>query len=777
MKIITEKNMPRLTKLISCCIFLCCVISVQAQTISGKVVDEDAVPLEFANVVLLQTTDSSFVAGTTTDSAGIFLFNIPVNDYILKISTIGYESIEKLINQADLGIITLKNNTVALDEAVVKGNRHIVYYQNNTLVMPVENTVIAELGSADDIIRRMPGVIENKGSLIVFGKGTPEVYIDNKKVRNSDELSLLNSKDIKSIELVNNPGAQYDATTRAVLIIRTIKKNNDFSVLYRQRLQQGLLFRHNETLTLNYTKNKFNAYLNVFNANVNLKTKEDIKWNIFTDTTWNERSLNNYKKNFENLNIQTGIDYDISKNHAMGAQYFFAENTGNVDIDLNYNILANNNPFSQIQMLSEMTAKTYRHNANMFYFGKLSEKLNMKADFDFITNKYNENQSGAEISDNEQRIVTSRSETLFDIYAAKINFNYAPKANHSIDFGIDYSNVHGKGNYNNMENYVKNNNYKNSEEKESFFIEYGYSNKIQLNIGLRFENVKSQYEDLMDNHNSSNKIYKSLFPDFSLAMPVKSTTMGLAFSSSISRPSFQQLNNRLFYASRFHYEKGNPQLQPQFLYDLTYVFNWKFLNIQFNYQYIKDFIGLSSYADSENSYRTISTFVNFNKYRQLMLQLNGTHNISIWNINYSVAVIKPYFSNIYLNETVLSNNSYGYFSLKNIFRLTKDITVFVDFQYITTGNQYPDYVSAMHKTDTGISKSFFNKALTLTLRCIDIFDGNNYKTWQKINNVYFWKQSWDDNRYIQLMITYNFNSNSRKTYRGENAAKDEMNRL
>jgi hypothetical protein len=363
-KITIIKNISRL---ISCVIFLCFVISVPAQTISGKVIDESSNPIEFANVVLLQTADSAFLAGTTTDSAGIFLFNFPVNNYILKISVIGYETIEKIINRQDLGIITLKNNTVTLDEAVVKGNRPAFYYRNNTLVMTVENTAISELGSADDIIRRMPGVIENKGSLIVFGKGTPEIYINNKKVRNSDELSLLNSKDIKSMELVNNPGAQYDATTRAVLIVRTIKKNNNFSVLYRQRLQQGLLFRHNETLTLNYTKNKFNAYLNVFNANVNLKTKEDIKWNIFTDTIWNERSLNNYKKKFKNLDIQTGIDYDISKNHAAGAQYFFAANTGNVDFDLNYNILANDNVFSQIQMLSEMTVKNYRHNANMFY--------------------------------------------------------------------------------------------------------------------------------------------------------------------------------------------------------------------------------------------------------------------------------------------------------------------------------------------------------------------------------------------------------------------------
>ncbi|MDR2126472.1 MAG: outer membrane beta-barrel protein [Prevotellaceae bacterium] len=774
MKIITIKNISRL---ISCGLFLCFVISVPAQTISGKVVDESSNPIEFANIVLLQETDSSFVAGTTTDSAGIFLFNLPVNNYVLKISIIGYEPTEKLINQQDLGIITLKNNIISLDEVVVTGNRPAFSYKNNTLVMTIENTAISELGSADDIIRRMPGVIENKGNLIVFGKGTPEIYINNKKVSNIDELSLLNSKDIKSIELVNNPGAQYDATTRAVLIVRTVKKNNNFSVLYRQRLQQGLLFKHNETLTLNYTKNKFNAYLNVFNANVNLKTKEDIKWNIITDTIWDERSLNNYKKNFNNLNIQTGIDYDISKNHAAGAQYFFAANIGNVDIDLNYDILANDNLFSHIQMLSEMAVKTYRHNANMFYFGKLSEKFNLKVDFDFITNKYNENQSGLEISDNEQRTITSQSKTLFDIYATKINFNYIPKVNHSIDFGIGYSNVQGKGNYNNIENYVTSNSYKNLEEKESLFIEYSYSNKVQLNVGLRFENVKSRYEDLMDNRNSSNKIYKSLFPDFSLTMPVKGTTMGLAFSSSINRPSFQQLNNRLFYASRFHYEKGNPQLQPQFLYDLTYVFNWKFVNTQFNYQYIKDFIGTSNYADNENSYRTISTFVNFNKYQQLMFQLNGTHNINIWNIKYSLSIIKPYFSNIYLNETILSNKSYGYFSLRNIFKLPKDITVFLDFQYITTGNQYPDYVSAMHKTDIGISKSLFNKAVTLTLWCIDIFDGNNYKTWQKINNVYFWKQSWDDNRYIQLMITYNFNSNGRKKYRGENAAQDEMDRL
>ncbi|MDR2064161.1 MAG: hypothetical protein LBP85_00395, partial [Prevotellaceae bacterium] len=89
-----------------------------------------------------------------------------------------------------------------------------------------------------------------------------------------------------------------------------------------------------------------------------------IKGKLFLQKTKGE---NNYKKKFKNLDIQTGIDYDISKNHAAGAQYFFAANTGNVDIDLNYNILANDNVFSQIQMLSEMTVKNYRHNANMFY--------------------------------------------------------------------------------------------------------------------------------------------------------------------------------------------------------------------------------------------------------------------------------------------------------------------------------------------------------------------------------------------------------------------------
>lgn len=212
--------------LISIYIFLPNLI-VLSQKVSGKVVDENNSPMAFANVFVL-TADSMFITGSVTDQEGVFAFDTPADGHFLKISYIGYkENLLRLRDKEDFGIITLAIDSKMLNEVIVKGNLPVIRLKGEAIVTTVENTVLSEVGSANDVIGKLPGVTRGKESFEVFGKGVPLIYINGKKVRDSQELEQLNSSEIKHIELITNPGARYDATVKSVIRVQTLRRKGE----------------------------------------------------------------------------------------------------------------------------------------------------------------------------------------------------------------------------------------------------------------------------------------------------------------------------------------------------------------------------------------------------------------------------------------------------------------------------------------------------------------------------------------------------------------------
>ena len=72
-----------------------------------------------------------------------------------------------------------------------------------------------------------PCAISNEGNLEVLGRGTPQIYINGRKLIDKSELDRLSSKEIQNVEVVFNPGAKYGAETKAVILVKTIKKQGD----------------------------------------------------------------------------------------------------------------------------------------------------------------------------------------------------------------------------------------------------------------------------------------------------------------------------------------------------------------------------------------------------------------------------------------------------------------------------------------------------------------------------------------------------------------------
>ncbi|WP_288860566.1 TonB-dependent receptor plug domain-containing protein [uncultured Bacteroides sp.] len=91
------------------------------------------------------------------------------------------------------------------------------------MVTQVQNSSLASAGTANDVLRKTPGVVDDGDGLKVLGRGTPEVYINGRKVRDASELDQLASGNIRNVEVVTNPGARYDASVKAVIRIQTKK--------------------------------------------------------------------------------------------------------------------------------------------------------------------------------------------------------------------------------------------------------------------------------------------------------------------------------------------------------------------------------------------------------------------------------------------------------------------------------------------------------------------------------------------------------------------------
>ena len=202
-------------KIITLLLAITAMATAFAREITGKVLDENESPLDFVNVVLYR--DSTYVTGAVTDTIGAFSISTEINGNLTaKVSFVGYETyIATVPRSGNMGVIRLTPSAVQLGEIVVKATRPATTMKGNALVTNIEGSSLAIAGTANDVLARVPMVVDNSGTLEVFGKGAPEIYINGRKVNDLQELAQLNSQDMKNVSVITNPGAAYAANVKS----------------------------------------------------------------------------------------------------------------------------------------------------------------------------------------------------------------------------------------------------------------------------------------------------------------------------------------------------------------------------------------------------------------------------------------------------------------------------------------------------------------------------------------------------------------------------------
>jgi ferric enterobactin receptor len=307
-------------------IFLTATTAQNNNTIAGSIIDSiSKKPVEYATISLTDAATNKVVNGSTTDSLGYFkITGVNAGSYIISFESIGYT--KKVLNRfhvseshipQSVGIIVLQKSNNTLKDVVVTAQTKLVETKIDKIVYNTENDITSQGGVATDVLKKVPQVsVDADGNVELAGNSGIRFLIDGKPSTAfgsniADVLQSIPASQIKSIEVITNPGAKYAAQGMAGIINIILKKskvqgvNGNVSASVGTRLENG---------SFNITMRKNNFGLNAFvsgNGRLPAKTPTS-SLRTTTDTTAKIVNLLSQESEPETkrYGVQSGLGFD-----------------------------------------------------------------------------------------------------------------------------------------------------------------------------------------------------------------------------------------------------------------------------------------------------------------------------------------------------------------------------------------------------------------------------------------------------------------------------------
>ena len=405
---------------------------------TGTIIDEQGEPVAYANVAILNPADSTLLSGGVSNESGYFAIPYDQSTVLARISYVGYKTVYRLCNQPEVGTIRMQAETQTLKGVTVKGHRLLFTSTNRGLYVSVQGTPLEQFGSVTEMLTHLP-LMMSDGS--IAGRGNPEIYINNKKVRNEHELERLRADEILSAEIITIPGAEYGASVKSVIRLKTVRKRGEgwsgnFSSYYRQGEQwDGKL-----NAALNYrTRNGMDFFAKGNITENNYLMFYPSKTELAVASTWEyERYFKSHSRN-SFYYADFGWNWEISEKHSMGITY-----TLNGIISGNRGISEQDEKVYQDEILIDdvhTTTNTNRkpkmqQSVNAYYVGEVDK---WKIDFstDYYANQAYDEMKG--LTDG-QPYATSNTHTKNRLLAEELTIT-TPMRKGTLSFGEEMSNV------------------------------------------------------------------------------------------------------------------------------------------------------------------------------------------------------------------------------------------------------------------------------------------------------------------------------------------------
>ena len=752
--------------------------------LSGTVIDENRQPVPYANVYLLHPSDSSVIGGGVSNEAGVFVIPYEMPTVLARVSYVGYKTKYLLCNNEHVGTIQIHPETMSVKGVVVTGERPKVQLKGSSLMMNVEGTVMERMGTAEDVLSRVP-TISKKGEVFeILGKGTPIIYLNNRKLSDLQELKNIQSDNIKNIEVVQNPGARYDASVNAVIIIRTKRAAGEgLGVELTSWNRKGHGFANNERINLTYRTGKLELFANFFGAYNKRWEKGEFEQTVFADTLW--VITNKHKDKVYNpfLEGRFGFNYQLNENNSFGGFYQNSYDYVKTWSDYDDDLQANGNMYDRLQNSSINRAKgAPKHQANFYYSGKIGQFcIDFNADYTYRDQR-NRNQQ-QELSDEyDDRDVNTYALTRSRLMAEKL-FVTHPLGKGQIEVGEEYTNTRWNSSFENVEGYIANSNNEQHEQAIAPFMELRQQiGRLRLSAGLRYEHVTSEYFVGGIRRDDQSRTYNDFFPSVSLSTSVKKVQLSFSYAKRTTRPSYWQLSSDVVYENRLNMQTGNPYLKPIKYHNVNAMVMWKWLYLNTNFSHCVDPILYSAESLENDSKVNLVTYKNYDHADWLTITLGAQKNVKLsgsatWTPQYNISLMKPWFKSEFIGEMRSYNHPMLALQLGNIFTLPHDWLLQADFNMHTHGYQQNVWINCTNPMlSLSVSKDFFKRRLNIKLSGNDLFNGGINRITLYSNRMMFRKMEDNDSRCVSLSLRYRFNVTPSK-YKGTGAGNAEKGRL
>ena len=753
--------------------------------LTGTIIDEQGQPVAYANIAVLNPTDSTLLCGGVSNESGVFVIPIDQPSVLARISYVGYRTIYKLCHTTKLGTIRMRPETMTIRGVVVNGERPKVQLQGNSLVMNVEGTVMERMGTAEDVLSRVPTISKKGEAFEILGKGVPLIYLNNRKLTDLQELRNIQSDNIKNVEVIQNPGARYDATVQAVIIIHTKRAQGEgLGVELQSWSRKGHGFANNERINLTYRTGKLELFANLFGAYNKRWEKGEFEQTVFADTLWVITNKQKDKVYNPFLEGRFGFNYQINDQNSFGGfyqnTYDYVKTWSNYDDDLQ----ANGNMYDHLQNSSVNRAEgAPKHQANLYYTGMIGKlSIDFNADYTYRDQR-NRNQQ-QELSDEyDDRDVNTYALTRSRMMAEKL-FVTHPLGKGQIEVGEEYTNTRWNSSFENTEGYIPNSNNEQHEQAIAPFMELSQQlGRIRLSAGLRYEHVKSEYFVSGVRRDDQSRTYNDLFPSVSLSTSVKNLQLSFSYAKRTTRPSYWQLSSDVVYENRLNLQTGNPYLKPVKYHNINTMAMWKWLYLNVNFSHCVDPILYTAGSLENDSKVNLVTHKNYDHADWLIVTLGAQKNIKLahevtWTPQYNISLMKPWFKAEFRGEQKSFNHPMMTLQLGNILALPHDWLLQGDFNMHTHGCTGANAISECTNPifTLSVSKDFCKRRLNIKLSGNDIFNGGISRFTIYSNRFMFTKMEDDDSRCVQLSLRYRFNVTPSK-YKGTGAGNAEKSRL
>lgn len=766
--------------------FLCfsAITPMMAQDIKGKIVDEKGEPLAFANVVILNRQDSAFVKGVVSGEDGHFAIDSACNNGIIKVTSVGYKTAWKDCTGENAGVIKMVADSKVLGEVVVKSSLPKTILKNGGMTTTIAGSVLEKAGTMEHLLDRIPNVSAQNGNIKVFGRGEPIICINGRQMRDRSELDRLSSDNIKSVEVIANPGARYAASTKAVIRITTKKIQGDgfgFDATtegsYDEKKNVGGYGR----LNLYYRRNGLELGAYAYSSKQSSPDEKDLQQMTYLDKTLNQQDRTRWKNKTETFSSRLNASYQFDDNNSLGASISFLRNPKlQTDGKTEGSVLRDEVLTETTTYIRSEFGQNSNWSSNVYYVGKVG-KLGIDFNTDWFwskgNNKNNIDEHYQEVnSEIQNQLVSSTTSKYNRLIASKMMLSY-PLLGGDLSVGGEYSFTNRNTNYAIIPNTLADNVIDCIKEgMASAFVTYNRDfGKLNMEAGLRYENVDFKYYDDGKYMAEQSKTYGEWFPSLSLSMPIGNVQMQLSYAADINRPNYWVLRSGVQYSNHYTYETGNPFLVSEISRNISYDLAYKWLTFNLTYEHVSDPIYQTVEMYKDNTTIGLMRMINGKSYNNVTSTLNLQPTFGIWHPMLSAMVEKQWFEletrdGRYLNKPV------AMFRFNNTFD-TKWAMFSVMMTYITKGYEENHYIyKPMFNTDLSIYKGFMKDCLTLQLYVSDVFGTNDSHIigkYGKLKETIFDEFSTSK---ISLTVRYKFNV-TRSKYKGTGAGDSQKNRM